>query len=121
MGGNFAPSYANLAMGLWEQCFIWYIDNIIIIWDGPRMAHWLKNSYLQLQSCHHPRWIANVPKSQFCRNTIVHAQNTMQNKEAFSNTNFWIKETPLSLYKKPTNISLKIHIPLNINDQLLPK
>lgn len=48
MGANFAPSYANLAMGLWEHEFIWdnnpysrhlvfygrYIDDIIIIWSG---------------------------------------------------------------------------------------
>lgn len=49
MGANFAPSFANLAMGLWESQYIWhnnpfqkhlifysrYIDDIIIIWDGP--------------------------------------------------------------------------------------
>ncbi|XP_073485027.1 uncharacterized protein [Aquarana catesbeiana] len=49
MGANFAPSYANLAMGYWEKNFIThnnpycanivffgrYIDDIIIIWDGP--------------------------------------------------------------------------------------
>lgn len=49
MGANFAPSYANLAMGYWEKNFIIqnnphcanivffgrYIDDIIIIWDGP--------------------------------------------------------------------------------------
>lgn len=48
MGANFAPSYANLAMGYWEKNYIWYnnsflanivffgryIDNIIVIWDG---------------------------------------------------------------------------------------
>lgn len=49
MGANFAPSYANLILGLWESRCIWvdnpfsthlvfysqYIDDIIIIWDGP--------------------------------------------------------------------------------------
>lgn len=49
MGANFAPSYANLAMGFWENKYIHhnnpfsanitffgrYIDDIIIIWDGP--------------------------------------------------------------------------------------
>lgn len=48
MGANFAPSYANLAMGLWEHRYIWhnnpyqkhlifygrYIDDVIIIWHG---------------------------------------------------------------------------------------
>lgn len=48
MGANLAPSYANLAMGLWESQSIWhnnpyskyltfysrYVDDIIIIWDG---------------------------------------------------------------------------------------
>lgn len=47
MVANFVPTYANLAMGLWEQ-YIWtnnpygahiifyghYIDYIKIIWDG---------------------------------------------------------------------------------------
>lgn len=49
MGANYAPSYANLTMGYWEQLYItWnnpfaahvvyygrYVDNIVIIWDGP--------------------------------------------------------------------------------------
>lgn len=49
MGANFAPSYANLAMGYWEKNHIWYnnpysanivffgrySDDIIVIWDGP--------------------------------------------------------------------------------------
>lgn len=49
MGTNFAPSYSNLTMGLWETRCIWvnnpfaahlifygrYIDDIIIILDGP--------------------------------------------------------------------------------------
>lgn len=48
MGANFAPSYANLAMGFWENKYIHdhnpfaaniiffgrYIDDLIIIWDG---------------------------------------------------------------------------------------
>lgn len=48
MGANFAPSYANLAMGFWENQHIYknnpfsanivffgrYIDDLIIIWDG---------------------------------------------------------------------------------------
>lgn len=48
MGTNFAPSYANLTMGLWENKHIWnnnpftphiifygrYIDDVVIIWDG---------------------------------------------------------------------------------------
>lgn len=48
MGANFAPSYANLAMGYWETHHIWknnpfssnivffgrYIDDIVIIWEG---------------------------------------------------------------------------------------
>lgn len=48
MGANFAPSYANLAIGYWENNYIWrhnpfsaniiffgrYIDNKIGIWDG---------------------------------------------------------------------------------------
>lgn len=25
------------------------------------------NSYLHFNSCHHPRWVKNIPKSQFCR------------------------------------------------------
>lgn len=50
MGAHFAPSYANLAMGLWEHLSIWndnpfsryivfigrYIDYIIVIWDRTR-------------------------------------------------------------------------------------
>lgn len=50
MGAKFAPSYANLTMGLWENRFIWnnnsfakhlvffgrYIDDIIIIWGGSQ-------------------------------------------------------------------------------------
>lgn len=50
MGANFAPSYANLMMGLWEQHSTWnnnpysehivffgrYVDDIVIIWDGTR-------------------------------------------------------------------------------------
>lgn len=49
MGANFAPSYANLAMGYWEEHYIShnnpyssyivffgrYIDDLIVIWDGP--------------------------------------------------------------------------------------
>lgn len=49
MGAHFVSSYANLTMGLWENEYIWhnnpftpnliyygrYIDDIIIIWDGP--------------------------------------------------------------------------------------
>lgn len=49
MGANFAPSYANLTMAYWEENYIWhnnrfgenivyygrFIDNIIIIWEGP--------------------------------------------------------------------------------------
>ncbi|XP_018422194.1 PREDICTED: protocadherin gamma-B1-like [Nanorana parkeri] len=42
MGANYAPSYANLTMGLWEEFHIWhliffgrYINYILIIWDGP--------------------------------------------------------------------------------------
>lgn len=48
MGANFAPPYANLAMGLWEHEYVWnnnpysrhlvyygrYIDDIIINWSG---------------------------------------------------------------------------------------
>lgn len=48
MGANFAPGYANLTMGHWEELNIWsnnpyarhlifygrYIDDILIIWDG---------------------------------------------------------------------------------------
>lgn len=48
MGANFAPSYANLAMGFWENQYVYnnnpfsaniifferYFDNLIIIWDG---------------------------------------------------------------------------------------
>lgn len=48
MGANFAPGYANLTMGHWEDLNIWsnnpyarhlifygrYIDDILIIWDG---------------------------------------------------------------------------------------
>ena len=50
MCANFAPSYANLAIGYWENNYIYrnnpfsaniayfgrYIDDIIIIWDGPQ-------------------------------------------------------------------------------------
>lgn len=25
------------------------------------------NSFLHYNSCHHPRWLNNIPKSQFCR------------------------------------------------------
>lgn len=128
MGTNFAPSYANLTMGLWETRYIWannpfmakiifygrYIDDIIIIWDGNtddiesfvshcndnnmglsftsvhdkthlafldldlfhdtgriHAKNYCKptagNSYLHYNSCHHPRWLKNIPKSQFCR------------------------------------------------------
>lgn len=128
MGTNFAPSYANLTMGLWEKRYIWsnnpfssqiifygrYIDDVVIIWDGtpltiqPFIDHCNQNnmgltftsvqnqdslafldlllchdqqtiytqnynkptagnSYLHFKSCHHPRWINNIPKSQFCR------------------------------------------------------
>lgn len=128
MGANFAPSYANLTMGFWETSHIWqnnpyiqhlifygrYIDDIIIIWDGPHtiidkfVQHcnnnsfglsftsvWHKehlafldlelghegrsifsrnytkptagNSYLHFNSCHHPLWVKNIPKGQFCR------------------------------------------------------
>lgn len=49
MGASFAPSYANLTMGGWEESCIWRnnalathlafcgrsIDDVIIIWDGP--------------------------------------------------------------------------------------
>lgn len=126
MGANFAPSYANLNMGLWEAGHLnrhnpfsahlvfngRYIDDIIIIWDGPSnfiidfvtycnnnsfglsftsvtdpvsicyldlelsyegnaiiakkfTKSTAVNSYLHYSSCHHPRWINNVPKSQF--------------------------------------------------------
>lgn len=48
MGVIFAPCYANLAMGFWEEHSIWtdnpfmrhlvfygrYIDDVFIIWDG---------------------------------------------------------------------------------------
>lgn len=48
MGANFAPGYANLTMGYWEDKYIWadnpfarhivfygrYIDDIILIWEG---------------------------------------------------------------------------------------
>lgn len=128
MGTNFAPSYANLTMGLWEDCFIWnnnpfakhlvfygpYIDDIIVIWNGPSSSidgfvshcnnndlglsftsvhnvdslsfldlelfhdnthicsrNYTKptagNSYLHFDSCHHPQWVNNIPKGQFCR------------------------------------------------------
>ncbi|XP_075440692.1 uncharacterized protein LOC142485864 [Ascaphus truei] len=50
MGTRFAPSYANLYMGLWEELHVWgdadlgaslvyysrYIDDIILIWDGDQ-------------------------------------------------------------------------------------
>ncbi|XP_075448371.1 calcium uptake protein 2, mitochondrial isoform X1 [Ascaphus truei] len=50
MGTRFAPSYANLYMGLWERTHVWenaslrgglvyygrFIDDIIFIWDGDR-------------------------------------------------------------------------------------
>lgn len=59
MGVDFAPVYANLTMGYWEEGHIWannpfaehlvfygrYIDNILLIWDGspdvfyPFVAH----------------------------------------------------------------------------------
>lgn len=129
MGANFAPSYANLTMGLWEANYIWfnnpyishiifyggYIDDIIVIWDGqeslfleflqhcnnntyslsftsehhPQLQSFLDltlyhhegkilsknytkptagNSFLHHKSCHHPRWINNIPKSQLHRN-----------------------------------------------------
>lgn len=127
MGANLAPSYANLTLGYWETPFIWennsfakhiiffgrYIDDIIVIWDGPStlielfVAHcnnnhlglsfksvWNKdmlsfldfehgheqgtifarnytkptvnNSHLHYDSCHHPQWVKNIPKHQFC-------------------------------------------------------
>lgn len=48
MGANFAPSYANIVMGYWEERYIWthnlyarylvllgrYINDILIIWNG---------------------------------------------------------------------------------------
>lgn len=48
MGANFAPVYANLMMGYWEEGYIWannpfaehivffgrYIDDILLIWGG---------------------------------------------------------------------------------------
>lgn len=48
MGARFAPSYANLFMGFWDDLAIWaknpfkahlalyarYIDDILIIWNG---------------------------------------------------------------------------------------
>lgn len=127
MGANFAPSYANLTMGYWELLHIdhnnpfathvvysgWYMDDIIIIWDGsPQLIdsfvhhcnnntlglsfthvsaqeslafldlelchkdrsiytkNFVKptagNSYLHYSSCHHPRWVNNIPRSQYC-------------------------------------------------------
>lgn len=50
MGANFAPSYSNLTMGYWELQYVLYnnpfaahiiyygryIDDIVIIWDGPK-------------------------------------------------------------------------------------
>ncbi|KAM9325013.1 DNA replication ATP-dependent helicase/nuclease DNA2 [Gastrophryne carolinensis] len=50
MGAKFAPSMANLFVGLWEANFIFgkiwpslklwrrYIDDVIVIWDGPRVS-----------------------------------------------------------------------------------
>lgn len=127
MGANFAFSYANLTMGLWEtscvrdhnffaEHLVFYgrsIDDIIVIWDGPNhtiqdfvthcnsnnfglsftsgtnttslcflgleLSHlestmiaknYTKptdgNSFLLFSSCHSPRWLKNVQKSQFC-------------------------------------------------------
>lgn len=59
MGARFAPSYANLFMGYWEEGYIWannpyranlivyarYIDDILIIWDGTakELAGFLKH------------------------------------------------------------------------------
>lgn len=59
MGARFAPSYANIFMGFWEEHFIWknnpfganlvlyarYIDDILIIWDGsdPSLQSFLEH------------------------------------------------------------------------------
>lgn len=58
MGARFAPSYANLFMGFWEDLAIWannpfkaplalyarYIDDILIIWNGSEIE---LNSFIE--------------------------------------------------------------------------
>lgn len=64
MGEDFAPSYANLMMGLWEQnlleahlVFYWrYID---IIWDGP--LHTVQKFLLRCNSNTFGRFTSEIP------------------------------------------------------------
>lgn len=49
-----------------------FLDLLLFHEDGKILAkNYAKptagNSFLHHQSCHHPRWISNIPKSQFCR------------------------------------------------------
>ncbi|CAJ0944749.1 unnamed protein product [Ranitomeya imitator] len=128
MGTRFAPSYANLYIGRWEELHIYlegvlraglalrlrFIDDIFFIWEGREedlkdfltdlnknefyllfTAHTSKervqfldlnitvsegilqtstytkptdsNSFISMSSCHLPRWLLNVPRSQLIR------------------------------------------------------
>lgn len=101
MGANFAPSYANQAMGLWETQYVWrknqfsknliffgcYIDDILIIWDGPNesttefVAHCNNNPHGLSFT-----YVTDPHKLAFLGLELYHTGDTIQAKKYFKPT-----------------------------------
>lgn len=94
MGANFAPSYANLAMGLWEHRHIWqnnrYLKHLIFygryiddnIWDGAGdviddiVSHCNDNPYgLRFTSVTDWDKLAFLDIDLYHKNNKIHAKN----------------------------------------------
>lgn len=129
MGANFAPSYANLTIGLWENWHIWnsnpftshlifydcYIDDVIIIWDVPKssvqpfVAHCNANDMgLSFTSICDENTLAFLALTLSHHNGTTHSQNYTKPTAGNSYLHYkschhrhWIKNIPKSQYCLP--------------------
>ncbi|XP_041424932.1 uncharacterized protein LOC121395445 [Xenopus laevis] len=108
MGSNVAPSYANIFMGKFEEKFIYdnqlfkkhcikwlrYIDDVFIIWEGPRLS--LEQFHREINSaCSHIKFTVHIDPQEI----------------AFLDTRVYVGDSKLhtDLFTKETDKNTLLH------------